>query len=319
MTSSILCFGEISWDFATQVDILPQGESDSQVRGQNEGPGGCAFNTAAALSCLGHQVILSGNEIGQDDNGIKLKTVISEYALITMPDIETRNFRSESIKIKTPACQIFIETNSGKRSFVLFHQDIQRVPQKLDSTRQLLESNTIQYAFLQCYLRSAVESLLKNLKTKTVLMTQDLLPGDDLIPHFPILQISAPDDFDLKKLQLRSEPYLNQGTKLLIITCGADGVFCASQELFEGAESYLFRTGEKAFYIYQEQQEKPKVLDTTGCGDAFRAGFLYGMSHGKSIQKSLSIGQCVAAAKSEISGSCLPTQLNYLLQKISQI
>jgi sulfofructose kinase len=50
--------------------------------------------------------------------------------------------------------------------------------------------------------------------------------------------------------------------------------------------------------------------DTTGAGDAFHGGFLYGLLTGKDIEKSLQIGNAVAALKCRDLGArtALPTE-----------
>ncbi|HEX5602148.1 MAG TPA: carbohydrate kinase family protein, partial [Pyrinomonadaceae bacterium] len=50
--------------------------------------------------------------------------------------------------------------------------------------------------------------------------------------------------------------------------------------------------------------------DTTGAGDAFRGGFLYGFLSGEDIETSLKLGNAVAAIKCSALGArtALPTR-----------
>ena len=48
---------------------------------------------------------------------------------------------------------------------------------------------------------------------------------------------------------------------------------------------------------------KAQPLDTTGCGDAFRAGLLYDLYLGYSMKEALSIANWAGARTSEILGS----------------
>jgi sugar/nucleoside kinase (ribokinase family) len=61
--------------------------------------------------------------------------------------------------------------------------------------------------------------------------------------------------------------------------------------------------------------------DTTGAGDAFHAGFLYGMLTGEDIETSMKYGNAVAALKCSALGgrTALPTksQLIEYLAKVS--
>ena len=44
-------------------------------------------------------------------------------------------------------------------------------------------------------------------------------------------------------------------------------------------------------------------IDPTGCGDAFRAGLLYGLNNGKSIQDSVKLGNAMGYIKVQSSGA----------------
>ena len=44
-------------------------------------------------------------------------------------------------------------------------------------------------------------------------------------------------------------------------------------------------------------------IDPTGCGDAFRAGLLYGLNHGRSIQDSVKFGNAMGYIKVQSSGA----------------
>ncbi len=62
--------------------------------------------------------------------------------------------------------------------------------------------------------------------------------------------------------------------------------------------------GEKGVKIFEWEKvlELPaihteKILDATGCGDAFRSGFLYGLSEGWNIEKSAQLGNILGGIK----------------------
>jgi sugar/nucleoside kinase (ribokinase family) len=71
---------------------------------------------------------------------------------------------------------------------------------------------------------------------------------------------------------------LDAGAGLLAVTCGADGALIVSRE---GTQQV------PAFAI--------DVVDTTGCGDAFSAGFVYAISIGREPRDAAVLGNAVAA------------------------
>ena len=77
------------------------------------------------------------------------------------------------------------------------------------------------------------------------------------------------------------------GAPLVVITLGADGALAASAER----------------WWYQPTSERP-VVDTTGCGDAFAAGFLFGWCGSMDVRRGLVYGcACGAAAVGRVGGS----------------
>ena len=84
------------------------------------------------------------------------------------------------------------------------------------------------------------------------------------------------------------------GCAITGMTIGTDGaiVYCEGQFI----ESRGFKLG--------------RMQNTTGAGDAFRGGFLYGLLRGDDIETSLRFGNAVAAMKCSALGarSALPTQ-----------
>jgi sugar/nucleoside kinase (ribokinase family) len=98
--------------------------------------------------------------------------------------------------------------------------------------------------------------------------TDYLLPNED-----QVLGFTGASDLDAGCRAL-----LEAGVGLLAVTCGADGALVVSSQ---GAQRI------PAFTV--------EVVDTTGCGDAFSAGFVYGMHAGRSPGEAAVLGNAVAA------------------------
>jgi sugar/nucleoside kinase (ribokinase family) len=98
--------------------------------------------------------------------------------------------------------------------------------------------------------------------------TDYLLPNED-----QVLGFTGATDLDSGSRKL-----LDAGAGLLAITCGADGAFVVDHE--------------------GKQQVPPftvDVVDTTGCGDAFSAGFAFGIHSGRAPRDAAVLGNAVAA------------------------
>jgi len=71
---------------------------------------------------------------------------------------------------------------------------------------------------------------------------------------------------------------VEKGVRIVAVKMGGKGCYVTN-----GAESHLIR----AF--------KVQIVDTTGAGDAFDAGFLYGLLNGKNLQRCGTLGNFVAS------------------------
>jgi adenosine kinase len=97
------------------------------------------------------------------------------------------------------------------------------------------------------------------------------------------------NDYEAELLQTRTGKNLHQlasEVKAVVVTKGA-----------EGADIY---TGGKTFAIPTAPVRE--VLDPTGCGDAFRAGLLYGIAHGLDWESSGRLASLMGAIKIEHRG-----------------
>ena len=84
----------------------------------------------------------------------------------------------------------------------------------------------------------------------------------------------------------------------------------SAEEITAKVDAYITTLGERGARIRQKDQETmniPRItvsqaMDPTGCGDAFRAGLIYGLTHGLSLETSGQIGSLMGGIKIEQMG-----------------
>ena len=81
-----------------------------------------------------------------------------------------------------------------------------------------------------------------------------------------------------------------------------------------GSRSILVQNSQLKSYLNKISTNK-NTRDTTGCGDAFSAGFIYGYLLKKDIDTCLNLANCVASLYSEFSG---PAEINRFRLKLKQ-
>jgi sugar/nucleoside kinase (ribokinase family) len=136
----------------------------------------------------------------------------------------------------------------------------------------------------------AAAGILSHARENGAVTSADILaPGDPgllewVAPAFPHLDYLLPNDEQVlaftgsDDLVEGSRALIERGVGCVAATCGADGVLIVDADGDERVP---------AFDI--------EVVDTTGCGDAFSAGFLRGLSLGRSRTDSATLG-CATAA-----------------------
>lgn len=114
-----------------------------------------------------------------------------------------------------------------------------------------------------------------------------------LLQHVDIVFANEKESFALTGLDpKKSCAFLKQYCEIAVVSCGKKGCIVADK-------SELFC--HPAFIV-----ENP--VDTTGAGDLFAGGFLYGYLHNKSLKECARIGNLLGAAVVQIDGAEIPPE-----------
>jgi sugar/nucleoside kinase (ribokinase family) len=137
----------------------------------------------------------------------------------------------------------------------------------------------------------AAAGVLEHARANGTRTSADVLAGGDpglyewISPAFPHLDVFLPNDEQVlgftgaDTLEAGCRALLERGVGMVAATCGADGALVVS-----GAGEAI---RVPAFAV--------DVVDTTGCGDAFSAGFVVGLGLGRTPRDAAMLG-CAAAA-----------------------
>ncbi len=141
-------------------------------------------------------------------------------------------------------------------------------------------------------------NLLKEVKSRGRIVTFDLIAANAettriVKPLLPFIDYFMPSIEEAKDMSGQSTAedcakfYLDHGASCCVFTLGGDGAFYAHRD---GA-----RITSKAYDI--------NVVDTTGCGDAFDAGFIAALHHKMDVETSLRFAQAAAGLVASGLGS----------------
>ncbi len=307
----VIGFGAMNIDRLYRVQrVLVDGEAP--IMQQTLAPGGSAANTIYGLAKLGVKTGFIG-AIGDDDEGKLL-----------LHDFQSRGVDISEIKIKSGAATgsvLCLTDRRGRRALyvspgansLLTWQDINF--QYLNQARIIHLSSFV--ADEQFHLQHQVLSAI----SPSVMVS--LAPGalyanrgwDALAPWVSRASILFVNQHEMRVLtgeefEAGARRCLKQGCGIVVVTLGK-GIDRGKQPI-----ACYINDGAEEYFIEAQRGKRGAVIDTTGAGDAFATGFLYGLLKGKNLRECGLLGQVVAQlAISKMGARAGLPSLSQLAQK----
>jgi sugar/nucleoside kinase (ribokinase family) len=264
------------------IESIPDGSDGQLVETIRFSPAGTAGGTGVVLSRLGAEVLGFG-AVGTDPIAESLLAMLSREGvdvtgLVRKPDQQTS---SSVIPVRPNGDRPAWHCIGANGAFTLDDLDLAA----LDGITHLHLGGP---EFLG---GEAAAKLLAHARSIGATTSLDVLaPGDpdmlawiaDALPHADYL---LPNDEQV--LGFTGAASLEEGARALV----AAGAGCVA--VTQGARGALVVTATEAFEVPAYDIE---VVDTTGCGDAFSAGFLRGLSLGRDLRGAAALG-CATAAQ----------------------
>lgn len=268
MRRGVAAIGLSSWDRFLVLDRYPEAGGYATVQHEFEQPGGTTSNTCAALGKLGVQVSLA-SRVGNDERGTALIQSLEETGCDT-------SMIARSADLPTDSSEILItETDSRPERTIIWFKGAQPAHgDKLDIER-LLDHRWLLVDVNDDRLRAFLLSLPAHLSPRTQLVgAMTYLTDTDretglahLLDHDvmfgnqrELMHLTGTgtlqDAIPTVQAQMPS-----RACRVIYLTLGAEGSIAIR------ADSVV---GQPAF--------KVDVVDTTGAGDAFVAGALWGLT-----------------------------------------
>ncbi|MFC3575106.1 carbohydrate kinase family protein [Streptomyces yaanensis] len=263
------------------VEAIPEGQGATLVEDIRMTAAGTAGGTALTLAKLGASVRSAG-AIGTDPTGDMLVQLLGKAGIGT-------EFLVRRADTPTSASVLPIRPNGDRPSLHLLGANI---TYGLDDVPwdAITESTHLHLGGPELIGVDVAARILSHAKEHGVVTSVDLLaPGvlgsfEQIAAALPYIDHLLPNDDQVlgftgeDDLVAGAKKLLGAGAGLVAVTRGGDGALLVTEE---GTETI------PAFAI--------DVVDTTGCGDAFSAGFLRGVGLGRTPREAAVLG-CAAAA-----------------------
>ncbi len=278
----VIGIGALNYDVLYVVEQIAGPGEEVGIIDINKAPGGSAANTIVALARLGVDTGFIG-VLGNDNEG----------------DIILNTFRKEGVDavIKringcTGAAIGFIDSK-GERTLYIYpgvndELRINDIDMEFVANSKFVHmSSFVNRAQLEMLCEVATQ--LKESKSKLSFSPGMLCSKYELADLYTIIERSEVvflSENELESLvsgnnyENRASKLLDIGASIVCVTLGERGCYVVNT----AAESYLV-----------EAYPTADIVDTTGAGDAFAAGFLYGLLHSKSIYECARAGNLLAS------------------------
>lgn len=274
----VIGLGALNYDVLYVVERIASGGEEVGIIDVKKVPGGSAANTTVALSRLGVDAGFVGI-VGKDEEG---ELILEEFS---KEGVETRIIKEEGY---TGAAIGFIDAE-GERALYIHSGvnaklHIENIDMEFIENARFLHTSSFvnkEQLEMQCELAHEIKSKL-SFSPGMLCFTYELEDLTVIIERSEVVFLSLKELKSLMKddnYEKGAEVLLNIGAKIVCVTLGEKGSYVADST----GESHLI------------DAYPTDVVDTTGAGDAFAAGFLYGLLHEKGIYESAKTGNLVAS------------------------
>jgi len=282
MTSfDVVGFGALNVDKLFKVNKIAKKEEESFITDCEEACGGSAANTIVGLARLGCKMGFIGKVAG-DREGKMLIDDFQREGVDTNGIIHSKHGRSGT-------AMSFVDKR-GERALY--------VDPGVNDTIEFSEIN-MKYAFQTRFLH--VTSFIGEKSFQTQKKLVETLPKNVRLSLDPGELYAEKGMQMLEPLISRTSVFMPSQSELQLLTGKDDHRKGAEVLLRKGVGVAAVKLGSKGCYVTDGKEShlieafKVKVVDTTGAGDAFCAGFLYGLISGKSLYECGRIGNFVAS------------------------
>jgi len=275
----VICFGALNVDKLYKVNRIASADEESEILDFKESPGGSAANTAVGLARLGVKTGFIGKVAADREGELLIRAFIDE-GVNTDGILISEDGRSGTVLgFINEKGERALYVDPGANNSLEFHEIDINYASKADLLH--LSSFVGEKPF------QAQKRLVESLPEISVTLDPGMIYARrglaELKPLIERCMVFFPNEHELRLLSGKdyregAETLLKEGVRIVAVKLGAQGCYVT-----DGEENHLI------------EPFKVEVADSTGAGDAFCAGFLYGMINNKTLRECGVLGNFVAS------------------------
>jgi len=277
----VIGFGALNVDMLFKVNRLAGAEQESFVEEYTEACGGSAANTAVGLARIGCKVGFIG-KVANDAQGKLQIDCFNNEGVDTSAIIQAKQGKSGS-------ALGFVDKKGARALYIN------------SGVNDTIEPREINYSYVSQtkFLHQSSFVGEKSFRAQKKLLAA--LPVEVKISFDPGSVYAQKGFAAIEPIIRSSYVLMPNAVELELLTGEVDYRKGADLMIAMGVKIVAVKLGDKGCYITDGEQKlsiepfKVKAVDTTGAGDAFCAGFLYGLINKKSLYESGRLGNFVAS------------------------
>ncbi len=279
MRFDVICFGALNVDKLYKVNQIASAGEESEIIDFKEAAGGSAANTAVGLARLGVKTGFIGKVATDREGELLIRSFVDEGVNTDGIVVSDAGRSGKVIGFVDEKGERALYVDPGVNDSLEFHEINIDYASKADLLH--LTSFVGETPFeAQKTLVEALPDISVTIDPGMIYARKGLRELESLIERCLVF---FPNEHELRLLTGKdykkgANLLLKKGVKIVAVKLGAKGCYVT-----DGEESHLI------------EPFKVKVIDTTGAGDAFCAGFLYGIINNRTLRECGILGNFVAS------------------------
>ena len=279
MKLDVICFGALNVDKLYKVDRIASADEESEILDFKEAPGGSAANTAVGLARLGVKTGFIGKVARDREGEMLIRSFIEEGVNIDGIVVAPHGRSGVVIGFVDKAGERALYVDPGVNDSL----SLQEIDLDYASQADLLH--------LSSFVSEASFKVQKEVVRALPDIPVTIDPGmiyarkglSELKPMIEKCLVFFPNEHEIRILTGKnyiegSQILLKEGVKIVAVKLGSRGCYVT-----DGKEQHMI------------EPFKVKVVDSTGAGDAFCAGFIYGLIKNMTLRECGILGNFVAS------------------------
>jgi len=275
----VICFGALNVDKLYKVKRIASADEESEILDFKEAPGGSAANTAVGLAKLGVKTGFIGKIATDREGELLIRSFINEGVNTDGIVVSPHGRSGQVIGFVDERGERALYVDPGVNNSL----DFDEIDLDYASQTDLLHLTS----FVGEKSFQSQKKLVEEIPEISVTIDPGMIYARkglaELRPLIERCLAFFPNEHELKLLTGKdyregAEILLKEGVKIVAVKLGAQGCYVT-----DGEEAHLI------------EPFKVEVVDSTGAGDAFCAGFIYGMIRNKTLRECGILGNFVAS------------------------